>query len=105
MKKRTLITISMAIGLAVFSLPAKAQDADGPPRDRPQPLEDGPQGPRPPGGPGRDGFRPPISPLEEALDTDHDGIISVEEIANASTALKKLDKNGDGKLTPDEFRP
>ena len=30
--------------------------------------------------------------------------LSADEIENAAAALKKLDKNGDGKLTPDEFR-
>jgi hypothetical protein len=32
-------------------------------------------------------------------------VIDEQEIANAPEALKKLDKNGDGKLTPDEYRP
>jgi hypothetical protein len=41
----------------------------------------------------------------QALDANGDGIIDEKEIANASAALKKLDKNGDGKLTPDELRP
>jgi len=30
-------------------------------------------------------------------------VIDADEIANASAALKSLDKNGDGVLTPDEF--
>jgi hypothetical protein len=30
-------------------------------------------------------------------------VIDADEIANSSAALKSLDKNGDGKLTPDEF--
>jgi hypothetical protein len=73
------------------------QGPQGPPRD-----DDG----GPPQGPPRRGRqgRPP-NPLMEALDTNHDGILSAEEIANASASLKKLDKNGDGKLTPDELRP
>jgi hypothetical protein len=37
------------------------------------------------------------------LDANHDGVIDADEIANASAALKTLDKNGDGKLTPAEF--
>jgi EF hand len=37
-----------------------------------------------------------------ALDTDRDNIISASEIANAPTALKKLDKNHDGKLSAEE---
>jgi Ca2+-binding EF-hand superfamily protein len=37
-----------------------------------------------------------------ALDTDRDNIISASEIAGAPAALKKLDKNRDGKLTAEE---
>ncbi len=44
-------------------------------------------------------------PLIKALDTDGDGAISSSEIANASTSLATLDKNGDGNLTRDELRP
>ena len=44
-------------------------------------------------------------PLMMALDADGDGVISAEEINNATAALRKLDKNGDGKLTEDELRP
>ena len=55
--------------------------------------------------PGPDGERPPPPPIVAALDTNGDGIIDASEIANASASLKKLDKNGDGELTPDEYRP
>jgi hypothetical protein len=51
------------------------------------------------------GNRPPKPPLELALDANRDGTIDADEIAGAVAALKKLDKNGDGKLTPDEYRP
>ncbi len=44
-------------------------------------------------------------PVLAALDADKNGEISAEEIDNAAAALKKLDKNGDGKLTEDELRP
>ena len=36
---------------------------------------------------------------------NHDGIIDSNEIANASAELLTLDKNGDGKLTADEYLP
>ena len=57
-----------------------------------------------PGGGGPGGGRPP-SPVIEALDADHDGAISADELKNAAEALSKLDKNKDGKLTEEEFRP
>jgi EF hand domain-containing protein len=60
----------------------------------------------PPHPPGADSnFHPPRSPLVEALDVNHDGIIDASEIANAPAELLTLDKNGDGQLTPDEYRP
>ena len=69
------------------------------------------QNPPPPppaqfGGPDRaPRFHPPPNPLMEALDTNHDGVLSADEIASAAASLKKLDKNGDGQLTQDELRP
>ena len=44
-------------------------------------------------------------PVMTALDSDGNGEISPEEIKGAVAALKKLDKNKDGKLTEDELRP
>lgn len=61
-------------------------------------AQDGPPG----GGPG--GGQPPKLPLLTALDADGDGEISAAEIANATAALQKLDQNGDGKLTRDEYQ-
>ncbi len=43
-----------------------------------------------------------ISPILNAIDTNQDGVLSAAEIAGASAELKKLDKNGDGKLSRDE---
>ena len=54
------------------------------------------------GGPG--GFMR-MFPVMVALDSDGNGEISSEEIKGAVAALKKLDKNKDGKLTEDELRP
>lgn len=45
------------------------------------------------------------NPVLTALDANGDRVIDEKEIANAAVALKKLDKNGDGKLTEDEVRP
>ena len=101
-----------------------AQPADGPggpggrierggpadraaPADRPVPGErdrqrngapaDGKEGRKPPMG--------PMGPLMAALDTDKDGVLSAEEIAAATENLKKLDKNGDGKIDRMELLP
>lgn len=54
-------------------------------------------------GPGRGG--PPPNPVLDALDSNHDHVISADEIRNASAALKKLDRNQDGKLTREELHP
>ena len=63
----------------------------------------GPEG-NGPGGRGT-GFGPPPNPVLEALDADGDHEISAEELQAAVVSLKKLDKNGDGKLTHDELHP
>ncbi len=44
-------------------------------------------------------------PIFTALDADHDGIVSSSEIEHAASSLRALDRNGDGKLTIEEFRP
>ncbi|MFA6288545.1 MAG: EF-hand domain-containing protein [Opitutaceae bacterium] len=69
-------------------------------------AEDAPGGP-PPGQPGgnQDGPRRPPNPLLHIFDTNHDGVISADEIAAAPAALKALDKNSDGQLTAEELRP
>lgn len=54
-------------------------------------------------GPGR---TPPIMPpVMEALDANGDGTIDEWEISNATALLRKLDRNNDGRLTPEELRP
>ncbi|HWD18325.1 MAG TPA: hypothetical protein VHB20_03535 [Verrucomicrobiae bacterium] len=49
--------------------------------------------------------RRPLPPIVKALDANGDGVIDASEIANASAALKTLDKNNDGQLTFDEIMP
>lgn len=46
--------------------------------------------------------KPPKSPLLEALDTDKDGALSKEEIANAVESLTALDEDGNGRLSQEE---
>ena len=73
-----------------------AQDADKPPQ------RDGPPREGRGGGEGRGMAR---MPLMMALDANSDGVLDKTEIANASVALKKLDKNNDGQITLEEYRP
>jgi hypothetical protein len=80
------IILSALLATSALSLMAQDGDAAAPRAGR---LHGGP------------GHRPP--PFIEALDVNKDGVIDATELANASTALAKLDKNGDGQLTPDEF--
>ena len=44
-------------------------------------------------------------PVLAVLDANQDGVISKEEINNATMALKTLDKNNDGELSEQEMRP
>lgn len=98
MKTNHFLILTLALGVSTCLLTAQDGNPrpDGPP---PRPGQGGPGGER--GGPG--GQRP-MMPIIEALDLNKDGVIDADEIAKASASLKKLDKNGDGKLTPDEFR-
>ncbi len=114
MKPTLPLLATLTVCATVFQL--TAQDPQRPPQGGPGQKGPGQKGgPGGPGGPGGQGgnfgggggeaFRPPPHPLELALDTNGDGIIDAKEIANAVAALKKLDKNGDGRLTEDEYRP
>lgn len=84
--KNTLHLAMLASALAGFTAIASAQSTSAP-------------------RPGRHGPGRPPEPLLIALDTNHDGVISAGEIANAAASLKALDQNGDGKLTRDEICP
>jgi len=61
---------------------------------------------RPPRGPGQTGGgRFPMDPLMFSLDANTNNVIEATEIASASDALKKLDKNIEGKLRSAELKP
>jgi len=49
--------------------------------------------------------KPKPSRLVQALDSNQDGKLSVEEIESAVAILKGLDQDGNGELTSDEFGP
>jgi hypothetical protein len=84
----SIATLIIVAALGLSATPASAQDNGGP--------RFGPG----PGGPGGPQFVPPII---AALDANKDGRIDASEIANASAALKTLDKNNDGELSMDEI--
>lgn len=84
MKHMTVLLMAAALALPALTL---AQDQPREPR-----RGDGP-GPR------------MMPPLVAALDADRNGVIDEAEIKGAADALRKLDKNNDGKLTPEELRP
>jgi len=71
-----------------------------PPRPEGEDAAAGAEGPQ---GPPR--VKHPLPPIIAALDADDDGTISASELAAAPESLKKLDKDGDGALSPEEHRP
>jgi EF hand len=111
-----MILAMLMLGSSVWLAAAQPSDGQRPPPPDGAPQDGAPPGGGPPegGGPGGPGggpgpgmrhHRPPPLPIILALDTNHDGVIEADEIANAPAALKTLDKNGDGQLTPDEYMP
>ena len=74
------------------------------PDARPGQRPDAQPGQRPDAQPGQGRGLPPL-PILQALDTNQDGEISSDEIANAVKALKSLDKDRNGKLTMEELLP
>ena len=102
--KLTRELLIAAVAASIAASVAVAQDDGGAPPPPPSEQQGQPgEGPGP--GPGPRHHRPPPLPIVLVLDTNHDGIIDSNEIANASAALKTLDKNGDGQLTKDEYLP
>lgn len=91
-RQLTLVATLLALGTSAMLAVAQDNNNDAPPGGgRPDQR-----------GPGMNGHRPPVPAIIRALDANHDGVIDADEIANASAALKTLDKNGDGKLTMQE---
>jgi hypothetical protein len=79
--------------------PEREEQRQRGPRDGDRP------GPREGDRPGPPGFALRMSPLMIALDTNRNGDLSAEEVAQAVAALKKLDKNEDGVIDREELRP
>jgi len=90
---KAILLAALALGLSA-TLTMAQDEGPGANRPRREGGQGGAGGPRMGGG----------GPLMAALDANHDGTIDEKEIANASAALKTLDKNGDGKLTMEELR-
>lgn len=93
--------------LAIFVLVGASNITAQPPGGR----GGGPPGGGPPGQRGQEGrgqqgpggqHGGPNNAVLAAIDADGDHVISAREIMNAAAALKKLDRNKDGKLTSDE---
>ncbi|MCO8124723.1 EF-hand domain-containing protein [Stieleria sp. TO1_6] len=120
----------LGITLIIGALTADAQDTDSPdsngraqidnvqsgdvrPAEQRSPRRDGQTGNRRFGRPTDQGNRPPGAgaemlrrmPVIAALDSDGDGELSTAEIDQAATALRKLDRNGDGRLDLREMMP
>jgi Ca2+-binding EF-hand superfamily protein len=115
--KTTLLALCLIATLTAGSTPLLAQDGR-PPRPEREGGERGERGERGREGGreggergergregGREGMLLRMLPVMVALDSNTNGVIEAEEMANATASLKKLDKNGDGKLTEDELRP
>src|SRR5262245_11609003 len=86
MKTTIAVLIALTAGLSVLQAQSVKAPASG-----------GPKASTP-----RGKAAPPL--VVATLDANHDGVIDAAEIANASQALKSLDKNADGQLTRDELR-
>jgi hypothetical protein len=104
-ERKIMKLLKPTMAIAIAALASMACIASGQDNGNDGPPPGGPNGGGPGGfgGPGRH-HHPPL-PLVLALDTNHDGIIDSNEIANASAALLTLDTNGDGVLTTNEYLP
>jgi hypothetical protein len=97
MKTMTKAVLAMlALGASTWVIIAQQDNGPGP-------GGQGGNGGPPPGRQGGPGARRPLPPVFLALDTNHDGVIDANEIANAPAALKTLLKNGATTLTPEDL--
>lgn len=86
-----------------------------PPKKGDDGSEEGDAVPPPPGGRkggkgggekgGGKGGEKGLGPIVGALDADKDGVISADEIEDASQSLLTLDKDSDGVISPKELKP
>ena len=105
MKRTTIIAVLTATAWIFNSIAAEEQGLQGPSNVHRLGNDQGGRHGNQQGGPGREGAQRPKPPFISAIDVNGDRVIDADEIAGASAALKTLDKNGDGKLTPDEIMP
>ncbi len=84
---------SVAALFAAMALAPVARAEDAPPERRPAERE---------GLPADTERRPGPFAI---FDTNHDGVVSAEEINAAPAVLRRHDRNGDGRLSGDELRP
>jgi len=96
------MTAALLVTLGLSLTWVAAQQPGGPPDRRSRVPQ---REPGQPAGPWAEGRRPPMSPVLAAIDANGDGVIDADEIAGAAVALRKLDKDGDGKLTRQEYLP
>ncbi len=103
---RRMTWTAACLAVCLMSVVTVSADPGDPPPDRPRgDRPDRERGPRGPEGFGGRGFGHPPNPFMEALDKDHDGEISAEEIQDAVAALKSMDADEDGKLSHAEVHP
>ncbi len=98
--KTKIIILALTLSASTCLLTAQNEN-QRPEGQRPTRRDRGPDDARAPGGTSGQRF---VMPLIVALDLNHDGTIDADEAAKSAESLKKLDKNGDGKLTMDELR-
>ena len=95
----TTVVLALVVGTSGLAQDRPGVDGGQPTRENHRP-QDAPETRRRERGRGG-----PRNPVILALDVNRDGEISTDEIETAAMALKKLDRDGDGKLTREELRP